>query len=46
MASVVTGSLALAYVSYWKKNVYLAMILHGGMNFAFMLLPFMALLAK
>jgi len=46
VVAVFLGSLPLAYVAYWKKNVSLAMILHGGMNVLFMLLWFVPLLLK
>ena len=46
LVAVFLGSLPLAYVAYWKKNVALAIVLHGGMNALFFLIVFLPLLFK
>jgi membrane protease YdiL (CAAX protease family) len=46
VVAVFLGSLPLAYVAYWKKNVTLAIAMHAGMNALFFLLLFLPLLLK
>jgi CAAX protease family protein len=46
VVAVFLGSLPLAYVAYWKKNVSLAIVMHGGLNALYMLVLFLPLLLR